>query len=217
MSINQDFLTIRQLDVETKLIEPTSRLITQVNSQISTLIKDTESLVREWHSDIANFSIQAYEQPSETFQVVYDKSVQEWHDAYAIIHEQLWPKAEQIVIKINELSQQTQLLGQSLMNDPKTVLSSSIDQFSTRFIHGLETSQILLNSINEQLTNWSSSLMALTEAKALSLYYACGEILKLLLNQPLETVQAIFYNTVASLLDIYFHVISSLFSMALTG
>jgi len=218
LSINQDFLNIKPLDVENKLIEPTSRLVAQLNSHLSSFYKETENIARELHSDIAAFSKQAYEQPLETFSTLYDQSVQECNEVYAVLREQVLPKIEvacqQLTTKVSELGGQSLEFGQALLDNPQTTIAATVDKLSSSLNVGLEASQTLIADINEQLSTWSSIALEATEANALSLYYACGELLKLILEQPWETIQAVFYNTLASLLDIYFHAVSSLISFA---
>lgn len=218
LSINQDFLNIKQLDIESKLIEPTSRLVGQLNAQLSSLYVETESKLRELHIEIAALSKQAYEQPVETFTALYDQSIEECNEVYVLFREEVLPKAEvvcqQIAAKVSDAGDKTLAFGQALLDDPQATIASSVDKISVSFNTGLDASQAIIDTISAQLTAWSSMAMQVTEENALSLYYAAGEILKLLLEQPWETVQALFYNTLSSLLDVYFQAVSSLISFA---
>ncbi|MDD2802507.1 MAG: hypothetical protein PHE96_13720 [Methylococcales bacterium] len=218
LSINQDFLNIKQLDIESKLIEPTSRLVAQLNAQLSSLYVETEAKLRELHMEIATLSKQAYEQPVETFTALYDQSVEECNEVYVLFREEVLPKAEvvcqQIAAKVSDAGDKTLAFGQALLDDPQATVVSSVDKISVSFNTGLDASQAIIDTISAQLTSWSSIAMQVTEENALSLYYAAGEILKLLLEQPWETVQALFYNTLSSLLDVYFQAVSSLISFA---
>jgi hypothetical protein len=218
LSINQDFLNIKQLDIESKLIEPTSRLVAQLNAQLNSLYVETEAKLRELHTEIAIISKQAYEQPVETFTALYDQSVEECNEVYVLFREEVLPKAEvvcqQIAAKVSDAGDKTLAFGQALLDDPQATVASSVDKISVSFNTGLDASQAIIDTISAQLTAWSSMAMQVTEENALSLYYAAGEILKLLLEQPWETVQALFYNTLSSLLDVYFQAVSSLISFA---
>jgi len=218
LSINQDFLNIKQLDIESKLIEPTSRLVTQLNAQLSSLYVETETKLRELHTEIATLSKQAYEQPVETFTALYDQSIEECNEVYVLFREEVLPKAEiacqQLAAKVSDLGDKTLAFGQALLDDPQATVASSVDKISVSFNTGLDASQAIIDTISAQLATWSSMALQVTEENALSLYYAAGAILKLLLEQPWETVQALFYNTLSSLLDVYFQAVSSLISFA---
>jgi len=218
LPINQDFLNIKQLDIESKLIEPTSRLVAQLNAQLSSLYVETEAKLRDLHTEIATLSKQAYEQPVETFTALYDQSIEECNEVYVLFREDVLPKAEiacqQLAAKISDVGDKTLAFGQALLDDPQTTVAKSVDKISVSFNTGLDASQAIIDTINVQLATWSSMALQITEENALSLYYAAGAILKLLLEQPWETVQALFYNTLSSLLDVYFQAVSSLISFA---
>jgi hypothetical protein len=65
-----DFFTIRQLDLENKLILPTTKLYSQVSFKLNALSQDIHIALVGIHSVVANAARQVYEHPVETYRSV---------------------------------------------------------------------------------------------------------------------------------------------------
>ena len=70
-----DFLTIRQLDLENKLILPTTKLYSQISFKLNALSQDIHSALLDVHSVVANAAKQVYEHPVETLTAWYEQAV----------------------------------------------------------------------------------------------------------------------------------------------
>jgi hypothetical protein len=73
--------------------------------------------------------------------------------------------------------------------------------------------QATVAALVEPVTNYTNQALDVAEVYFVSVYSAILELFDLMLEQPTETLEAVYQNALAGLLDVYFQMISSLLAM----
>ena len=220
-----DFLTIRQLDLENKLILPTTKLYSQVSFKLNALSQDIHSALLDVHSVVANAARQVYEHPVETLTAWYEKAVYTGAAIYAQGQTSVLQVYQGWQVKVNLAKEKTGQYLLAFWDNPEQVASATFEPV-TRYVTAIteqsERSWQLFMENPEQfmmtalapITGYLSSLGENAEAVLVSSYYALADFFSVLMVQPLVTFQALYRNALSALLDVYFEVISSLMVMA---
>lgn len=203
---NPDFLALRPLDLDNKLFLPTSELYRQTISRLNTFYHDVNQVLGNLHDVIAAEARGFYDHPFETATNFYDQMVAYGAGVYALVSEQILPRAEatfrQIVDNMAKLMQQTGEFWQAFYDNPEAATVSLIEPVAAQLSSMIDASQSYLEA----------SLEA-SVAYLISVYSALVDFFKLLLDQPSATLYALYQNTLAALLDVYFDLVSSLLSL----
>jgi hypothetical protein len=224
--LNQpDFLTIRQLDLENKLVLPTTKLYGQVSFQLKALYQDIHSVLINAHSVVATAAKQVYEQPVATLNAWYEQAAQTGAALYAQVQTSVLPVYQDWQVQVNTGKQITGRYLQAFWEHPEQVTVATFEPV-TRYVSGvaeqsgrywqlfMESPEQFMADALAPITGYLSSLSAAAEATLISSYYVVAELFGVLMAQPIAALQALYRNTFSALLDVYFDVISSLLVMA---
>lgn len=205
-----DFFTLHQLDLENKLILPTTKLYAQASFQLNSLYQDIRSVLIDAHSTIAAAAKNFYDQPVETLSTWYAQIetaaapvYQDWQltastgvkKTNQYLHD-FWNNPEQVALATLEpvtryaatIADQSERYWQLVMDNPEQFMATAF----------------------APITNYLAALSEETEAALIGSYYFLADLFRLLLEQPSATLKALYHNTLSGLLDMYFDVISSL-------
>ena len=117
--LNQpDFFTIRQLDLENKLVLPTTKLYNQFSFQLNALYQDIHSALIGVHSVVAAASKQVYEHPMETLTAWYDQAVYTGTTLYAQAQTSVLPVYQGWQVKVNSGKEKTGQYLQAFWDNP---------------------------------------------------------------------------------------------------
>jgi len=224
--LNQpDFFTIRQLDLENKLVLPTTKLYNQFSFQLNALYQDIHSALIGVHSVVAAASKQVYEHPMETLTAWYDQAVYTGTTLYAQAQTSVLPVYQGWQVKVNSGKEKTGQYLQAFWDNPEQVTLSTIEPV-TRYVTAVteqserywqlfmeDPEQFMVTAL-APVTGSLSTLGENAEAVLISKYYVLTDLFSLLIAQPSATLQASYRNALAALLDVYFDLISSLLVMA---
>ena len=220
-----DFLIRHQLDLENKLILPTTKLYSQISFKLNALSQDIHSALIDVHSIVANAAKQIYDHPVETLTAWYEQAVHSGAAIYAQGQTSVLPVYQGWQVKVNLAKEKTGQYLQAFWDNPAQVTSATFEPV-TRYVTAIteqsERSWQLFMENPEQfmmtalapITGYLSALGENAEAVLVSSYYALANLFSLLIAQPLATFQALYRNALSALLDVYFEVISSLMVMA---
>lgn len=224
--INQlDFLVIKELDIEHKLLVPTLELYTHLNLQVRVLYHDIRQALIDGHVWVASVAKQFYAQPEETARVWYDKSVQGSEAAQAYIQVELLPKLEasyqawdlKLTGRPGGISQNLQAFwdnpGDIAVAKFETVsqaITASTAQALQTFMDNPEAFMASLVAPASDYMRWFGDEL---EALLISIYYLLQDLADMLMAQPSATMQALYSQAVAGLLEIYSGAISALLAM----
>ena len=220
-----EFFAIRQLDLDNKLILPTTKLYSQVSFQLNALYQDIHSALISAHSAVATAAKQVYEHPVETLTAWYEQAVHSGTALYAQVQNSVLPVYQDWQLKVNMGKGKTGQYLQAFWDNPEQVTLAAIEPV-TRYASAvteqserywqlfMENPEQFMVTALAPVTVSLASFGEQAEAVLISKYYALTDVFNLLLAQPAATLQASYRNALAALLDVYFDVISSLLVMA---
>ncbi|MDO9105401.1 MAG: hypothetical protein Q7U57_10620 [Methylovulum sp.] len=224
--LNQpDFLTFRQLDLENKLILPTKKLVSQVSFQLNSLYQDIRGVLIDAHSFVAAAAKQVYEQPVPTLAVWYEQAANSSKTWFAQVQGTVSPIYQDWQIKLSASKEQARQYFQAFWDNPEQVTVAAFEPV-TRYVMDIadqsgryweafmENPELFVSTAFAPITGYLGSLSDEGEAVMISSYYTLADFFSLLMAQPSATFQALYRNTLSSLLDVYFEVISSLLVLA---
>jgi hypothetical protein len=216
-----DFFTIRELDVENKLILPTKTLYNQTTFQLNSLYQDISSALINAHDIVAIHTKQLYLNPTKTLSVWYDQATAMSTAYYTQAQAVVLPVYENWQAKLNTSKEKVIQNFQVFWDNPEQVtvatfqplaqyVTDATKQSSQYLKLFMDNPEQFLSSAFAPVTYYLSSLSDDAEAILISSYYALADLSKLLLEQPSATIQSIYHNALSALLDTYFDIISSL-------
>ncbi|WP_432741388.1 hypothetical protein ABXJ76_14235 [Methylobacter sp. G7] len=216
-----NFFTIRQLDLENKLILPTTKLYDQVSFQLNALYQDIRSVLIDAHYLVSATAKQLYEHPVATMTAWYEQAAYTGTALYAQAQAVVTPVYQHWQIQVTTGKEQTIQFLQAFWANPEQVTLATFEPV-TRYVAAFTEQserywQLFIDSPEQftvtalaPVTGYLSSLSQDAEAVLISSYYALADLFSLLMAQPSATVEALYHNTLSFLLDVYFDVISSL-------
>ncbi len=220
-----DFFTIRQLDLENKLISPTIKLYGQVGFKLNALYQDIHNVLIDFHGKVAIAGKQLYDHPVETLTVWYQQTAYAGNALYAQVQTSVLPVYQDWQVKVNAGKDATSQYLQAFWDNPDQVALATIEPV-TRYLAAISVQsehywQLLLDNPEQLMasalapvTGYLTTLTQDAEAILISSYYFLAELFRLLMTQPSVTLQALYNNTLSALLEAYFDIISSLLVMA---
>lgn len=220
-----DFLTFRQLDLENKLILPTQKLFSQVSFQLNSLYQDIRSALVDAHHFVATAAKQVYEQPLPTLTAWYEQAASGSRILYAQTQSTVLPIYQDWQVKLEAGKEQAGQYWQAFWENPEQVTVAAFEPL-TRYVAGvadqsgrywqafMEDPEAFMTTAFAPITAYLSAFSDEAEAVLTGSYYALADFFSLLMAQPSATVQALYRNTLSSLLDIYFDLVSSLLVLA---
>lgn len=219
-----DFLNIRQFDLENKLIVPTTQLYKQISFQLNSLYQDICTALINAHTVIAAAGKQVYDQPVVTLTAWYEQAVAGSTALYATAQTTVLPVYHDWQVKVNVGKEKTGQYLQAFWENPEQVTLATLEPI-TRYISALSHTsesywqdfikspeQFLLTAI-APISHNISALSDHAQAVIVSQYYALAGVLKLLIAQPANTLQAFYYDSVSALLEVYANIVSSFLVM----
>ncbi|MDD2722571.1 MAG: hypothetical protein PHH59_00930 [Methylovulum sp.] len=220
-----DFLAFRQLDLDNKLILPTQKLLSQVSFQLNSLYQDIRNALIDAHRFVAGAAKQVYEQPIPTLTAWYEQSANSSKVLYAQVQGTVSPIYQDWQVKLSAGKEQAGQYLQAFWDNPEQVTVATFepvsryvadvaDQSARYWQAFMENPELFVSTTFAPITAYLSSLSDEAEAVLTGSYYALADFFSLLMAQPSATFQALYRNTLSSLLDVYFDVVSSLLVLA---
>ena len=220
-----NFFTIQQLDLENKLILPTTKLYGQVAFQVNALYQDIRSALTDAHSVVATAAKQIYEHPVETMTAMYEQAGHRGGALYAQVHSYALPVYQRWQVNVTTGKEKTSQFLQAFWNNPEQVTLATFEPV-TRHVAAIaerteQNFQMFMDNPEQfvaiaiaPVTAYLGSFTEAAKGVLISSYYVLGDLLGLLMARPLATLQALYHNTLSALLDVYFDVISSFLVIA---
>lgn len=219
-----DFFTVRELDVENKLILPTKALYNQVSFQFHALYQDISSALSNAYDFVAIHTRQLYIHPTKTLSVWYDQAAAMSTTYYTQAQAAVSPVYQNWQVQLDASKEAITENFQAFWNNPEQVtvetfqpvmqfVTTATEQSSQYLKLLLDNPEQFMASAFAPVTHYLSSLSEDAEAMLISSYYALADLFKLMLEQPSATLESLYHNTLSSLLDVYFDIISSLLAI----
>jgi hypothetical protein len=209
-----DFFVLRDLDLENKLYLPTRQLYQQFSFQLNALYQDIRGTLIEAHTLVASTAKQVYDQPTETLTAWYDQAAYHGTLFYAQAHTDLMPTYIQARQFLQAFWHNPEQVTVAALEPVSRYASDIAGQSAHYWQTFVDSPEHVMATALAPVMDYLSALGDSGEALLLSSYYALAELASLLMEQPTATLQALYHNTLSSVLDVYFDMISSLLAMA---
>lgn len=196
---NPDFLSIQPLDFENKLYQPTALLYEYLKQQATTAYQGTRGVVIDVHNAISHEAQLVYEHPVDTFSSWYQLAIEHGTATYQEILPKIGTYYLNVESHLTDLGAQSKAFWTAFHANPEAVAVSLIEPLLKQSGALMTRSQHSANVLAEQI-----------ETYLLSVYSNLTQVFDLLLQQPVNTINAVFQNSLAALLDMYAQTISSL-------
>jgi hypothetical protein len=184
-----DFFAIEQVDLQSKLIQPSFQLYNQTVIQLKTAYHDAINVVLEAHENLSISSKEIYERPVlQTLTEWSDVLQKNSNELIMLVKNDVMPKADgyyqQLSMSLVETSDKVKPVLQAAWNNPKQTLDC--------------VSNVAANLFSQVKTATSQSTEALVDLG------------NLFVIQPVETAQALYRNVLSSTVETYFDLVSTL-------
>ena len=180
------------LDLENKLNIPTQELWVKLQSELINLYAIIQQFSIETHDTIAALGVEWYTEPVLTTRQWYHQAVASGTELYAKVTGEILPQAEakvdELVVAANEFGTKTVDSMMFVIDHPEQVTAESIE-FLTESLAGAK-------DISTEL--------------ALEIQEKGSEIIALLLEQPLQTLESAYMELLTTLLNSYFELVSNI-------
>ena len=189
---NPDFFDLKPLNLENKVFAPTRELYSNLSVQVNELYRQIKTVLLDWHAETATAAKQWYEHPVETTSQWYAQAIDYGSQMYTQLNEVYLSKAEaayeQGIADAVQIGRQAGEFWQAFYDHPQATVAALVEPVAIHAKQALEASEAYLSAM----------------------YTAVLELVDLLLEYPAETLEAVYQNALAGLLDVYYQLVSSL-------
>ncbi|MCF7969616.1 MAG: hypothetical protein K9L22_00430 [Methylococcaceae bacterium] len=188
-------MSIEDLDYQAKIIAPSKQLYAQLSEQANELLAQAKESALELHAKVAETSLGFYEHPVETATRWQAEATEKGNQLYATFNDNILPAVkadyEQLIVTLVDYGLQSRQSFQVFLDNPEQMTVEAFTAFNqslSAFIeHSLKVSSLMLNELSSK----------------------ASEIISLLIEQPMETIEAFYYQSLTTLLNSYFDIVSS--------
>ncbi len=188
-------MAFEYLDLETKVYLPTQALINQLQIDVISLYGMLTQFMLAAHQKMAVLGNTWYAEPIATSKLWYGQWVEYGTVMYAVLLDEILPQAETtytaMLTSSNQFSVNVLNNLNYIIDNPEQVSAESIEFMTETLIH-----------VGNVSTEMASELQTKT-----------AEIVELLMQQPLEMLEASYISILTGLLDTYFALVSNILMM----
>ncbi|MBE0471922.1 MAG: hypothetical protein IBX55_20740 [Methyloprofundus sp.] len=174
-------MSIENLDYQAKIIAPTQQLFEKISGQANELLAQAKQSALELHAKVADTGLEFYAHPTETATRWQAEAIEKGNQLYATFNDNILPAVkadyEQLIVTLVDYGVQSRQSFQVFLDNPEQITVEAFTAFN----------QGLMFYLNKTL---DISLVALNE-----LSDKADEIISLLIAQPLETMEAFYYQS----------------------
>ncbi|RLA18087.1 MAG: hypothetical protein DRQ62_14185 [Gammaproteobacteria bacterium] len=188
-------MSIEDLDYQAKIITPTQQLFDQISEQANALLVQAKESALELHAKVSETGLELYEHPVETATRWQAEATEKGNQLYATFNDNILPAVkadyDQLIVTLVDYGLQSRQSFQVFLDNPEQITVEAFtalnQSLSTYIDKTLDVSSLILNDLSNK----------------------AGEIISLLIEQPMETMEAFYYQSLTNLLNSYFDIVSS--------
>ncbi|OQK18438.1 hypothetical protein AU255_11655 [Methyloprofundus sedimenti] len=188
-------MSIEDLNYQAKIIAPTKQLYAQLSKQANELLAQAKESVLELHAKVAETGLEFYEHPIDTATRWQAEATEKGNQLYADFNDNILPAVkadyDQLIVTMIDYGLQSRQAFQVFLDNPEQI---TVEAFTA-------LNQSIMFYLNKTL---DISLVALKGVSD-----KADEIISLLIKQPMETMEAFYYQSLTALLNSYFDIVSS--------
>ena len=188
-------MSIEDLDYQAKIIAPTQQLFDQISEQANALLIQAKESALELHAKVSETGLELYEHPVETATRWQTEATEKGNQLYATFNDNILPAVkadyDQLIVTLVDYGLQSRQSFQVFLDNPEQITVEAFtalnQSLSTYIDKTLDVSSLILNDLSNK----------------------ADEIISLLIEQPMETMEAFYYQSLTNLLNSYFDIVSS--------
>ncbi len=188
-------MSIEDLDYQAKIITPTKQLFDQISEQANELLVQAKESALELHAKVSESGLELYEHPVETATRWQAEATEKSNQLYATFNDNILPAVkadyDQLVVNLVDYGLQSRQSFQVFLDNPEQITVEAFtalnQSLSTYIDNSLNVSALILNDLSSK----------------------ADEIISLLIEQPMETMETFYYQSLTNLLNSYFDIVSS--------
>lgn len=188
-------MSIEDLDYQAKVIVPTKQLYAQISEQANQLLAQAQESALELQAKIAESGLEFYDHPVDTASRWQAEVTEKTNQLYVNFNDTILPAVkadyDQLLVTLVDYGMQSRQSLQAFWDNPEQM---TVEAFTA-------VNQGFMFYLNKTL---DISLIALN-----NLTSKADEIINLLIEQPMETMEAFYYQSLTTLLNSYFDIVSS--------
>lgn len=189
-------MNTENLDYHAKVVAPSKQLYEQLSTQANEFIAQAKESALELHAQLAESSLEFYQHPTETATRWQAIAVNKGNEYYAMLN--------------NEIIPQLQADYQHLASNATDYGIQSRQAFQFFLDHPEQVTVEAFTSLNQALLTFFDQSMNVSAMVLDDLSLKATEIVNLLIEQPMVTMENIYYESLAALINSYFEIVSSL-------
>jgi hypothetical protein len=225
LSYPLDDLTLRQLDLENKLVLPTAKLVAQVKAQLNDWYLNTCGTLLDFNGAMVAAAKQLYAHPVDTTAAWAEQIRIGSADLVAQAQSVALPIYQNCLAKASTGKEKTIQTLQAFWDDPQQATLETFApaiRLASKAYGVLERDlQFLLDNPGQYLvaslspaTAYLTSVADSAKTMLTASYATLADVLTLLKDQPSLAFKALYHNILSALLDGYSDAVSSLLVMA---
>ena len=184
------------IDYENKIVIPTQQLYQSLSVQTNQLFEQIKNTAIELHEQVAQAGLELYNHPSETAIRWQAQVSTKADEAYATFNSEILPTVtanyHQLINNAADLNSRAQDALQFFINNPEKVTMEAFSSLSQA-----------ITLIMDKSMNVSADMLSTLSTQA-------DKIISLLLEQPIETMESIYYDSLTALLNGYYNTITAI-------
>lgn len=188
-------MALEYLDLENKLYVPTTQLFGQLQVDLTAIYESSRNNLIQIHREIALLGREFYDAPLETLAIWYDQAVSYGTGLYADWLDNVLPRVEERYREMTDASADFVATARDnihfMIENPQQVTAEAIQWITDNVTMASTASLELIAQLQDKTT----------------------EIVALLSEQPLQTLDAGVKQVLAGLLESYFEMVTSLLAV----
>jgi len=192
-----------QLELESKVIEPSKQLLNVLEANFNTLTLAVKRVLTEFQNSVIETGKQFYDQPQQTLTAWFDQAIAKSTELSNSMNNETIPELE--IFYQSNLTQ-LELFNEHWMANVKQAALSSSNYAVSFYENPVAMSAQLYAQIEQAASQFSAlGLEWFNQFKAalILIYQASVAAINVFFDAPMATVEGLYYQTVSSLLDLY--------------
>lgn len=202
-----------QFDLENKLFLPSKQLYGALETKISALYQAIREILIEFHNTIAVYAQQLYEYPTETMTAWYGQTASKSIELSTTINNEIIPELNMFY---ESNMQKMQATNQEWSGYIRASAIKTSDFCVAFYENPLEMSEKTYDYFLEavgQLSTMGGEWVQQFKVAVIAIYQSSLAALDLFFDAPLATAEAMYYQAVSGILNLYYALVANALEM----
>lgn len=202
-----------QFDLESKLFLPSKQLYSALETKISALYQAIRDVLIDFHNTISIYGQQLYNQPTETMSAWYGQAVSKSTELSTTINNEIIPELNLFYESSVQKMQATNQEWSGYIRDSAIKTSDYCVAFYDNPLEMSEKTYDYFLGFADQLSAVGGEWFQQFKVAVIAIYQSSLAAIDLFFDAPQATAEAVYYQVVSGILDLYFALVSSALEM----